>query len=95
MLIDHDLELRSLELQHAEELFALVDKNRAHLRRWLPWLDVNTAPEHSRAFIQSTLEKSAKSNADLRHLVRGAACRCDWFTRDQMAQSQDLARLLV
>lgn len=50
-------ELRELELDHADELFAVVDANRAHLREWLPWLDGNTKPAHSRAFIESTIEQ--------------------------------------
>lgn len=29
-------ELRLLEERHAEELYALTDRNRDHLRAWLP-----------------------------------------------------------
>lgn len=47
------LELRPLRLADASELFALVDANRAHLRRWLPWVDLNTDIAHSRAFIRA------------------------------------------
>jgi ribosomal-protein-serine acetyltransferase len=49
-------ELRLLEERHAAELFALVDKNRARLRRWLPWLDASTQPAHTQAFIHHALE---------------------------------------
>ena len=37
--VDSGLRLASLQPDDAEELFALTDANRAHLRRWLPWLD--------------------------------------------------------
>ncbi|MEI9892691.1 MAG: hypothetical protein WDN28_01930 [Chthoniobacter sp.] len=30
--------LRQIALGDAEELFAVIEANRAHLRRWLPWL---------------------------------------------------------
>lgn len=46
------LRLRLLREEDASELFALVDRNRAWLRLWLPWLDGNTTPSHSLAFIQ-------------------------------------------
>jgi ribosomal-protein-serine acetyltransferase len=59
--MDGDAELRLLEERHAEELFALVDRNRAYLRQWLPWLDGTKAPPDSRAFIQSTLDQFAKN----------------------------------
>jgi ribosomal-protein-serine acetyltransferase len=51
-----------LQEHHAEELFALIDANRAHLRQWLPWLDANTAPEHTRAFVSASLEQLARRN---------------------------------
>ena len=43
-----DLELDVLNEADAEELFALVDANRAYLREWLPWLDENTEADHTR-----------------------------------------------
>lgn len=45
------LSLAALQPDDAEELFALVDANRAHLRRWLPWLDQNRVPAASVNFI--------------------------------------------
>jgi len=46
------LRLRLLREENATELFALVDRNRAWLRAWLPWIDGNTTPAHSLVFIQ-------------------------------------------
>lgn len=37
--IDEDLDLRLLQMGYAEQLFLQVDKNRAYLREWLPWVD--------------------------------------------------------
>lgn len=52
-------ELRLLEMQHAEGLFALIDQNRTHLRRWLTWVDNNRAVADSRSFIRSALQQFA------------------------------------
>lgn len=57
--VDDDIKLCLLESHHAEVLFALVDTNRAHLRRWLAWVDHNTEVEHSRQFIRASLESFA------------------------------------
>lgn len=48
---DKDVVLRPLRLKHAAALFALTRANELWLRRWLPWLDTVTKPEHTRAFI--------------------------------------------
>ncbi|WP_075981558.1 GNAT family N-acetyltransferase [Bacillus massilinigeriensis] len=37
--VDHEIELQLLQPHHSEELFQLVDRNRYHLRKWLPWVD--------------------------------------------------------
>lgn len=50
--VDDEVVLDLLDEGQAEELFALVDKNRAYLRQWLPWLDQTTEVEHVRAFIR-------------------------------------------
>ncbi len=45
------LELRPLNLRDAKDLFALVETNRARLRRWLPWPATNLSVQDSRAYI--------------------------------------------
>ena len=57
-----DLELRLLEDRHAEELFALTDANRAHLREWLPWIDFTVTPADTLNFIKSGLQQFADNN---------------------------------
>lgn len=46
------LRLADLQLEDAEELFALIDQNRAYLRRWLPWLDQTRGVAATEAFIK-------------------------------------------
>lgn len=58
--IAEDAELRLWEPWHAEALFATVDRNREHLRRWLPWADATKTAEDSRAFLQRSVERFAK-----------------------------------
>jgi ribosomal-protein-serine acetyltransferase len=38
--VNEQTELRLVERQHSQELFALFDSNREHLRRWHPWVDL-------------------------------------------------------
>ncbi len=52
-------ELRLLEERHADELFAAVDRNREHLRRWLPWVDATKTVDDGLAFIRASLETFA------------------------------------
>jgi ribosomal-protein-serine acetyltransferase len=47
------ISMETLEEEDSEPLFAVVDANRAYLRRWLPWLDGNQSPSDTLAFIQS------------------------------------------
>src|SRR5690606_15706889 len=47
--------LLMLALEHTHELFRLVNRNREHLREWLPWVDTNTTATDTEKFIQSTI----------------------------------------
>jgi len=62
LTVDNELELRLLEERHAEELFALVDANRAYLRAWMPWLDATNSPDDIKQFIKRSLEQFAKND---------------------------------
>lgn len=53
------ISLETLEEDDAAALFAVVDANRAHLRRWTPWLDGNRSPADTLTFIQSTRKLAA------------------------------------
>ena len=56
-----DLQLRLMEQQHAAEVFAAVERNRAYLREWLPWVDRTASREDTSRFIQSALEQYARN----------------------------------
>jgi ribosomal-protein-serine acetyltransferase len=56
-----DAELRLLEQAHSEDLFRLVDVNRAHLRRWLPWVDGTRTPEDTRYFLHIATQQFASN----------------------------------
>ncbi|MGO4272197.1 GNAT family N-acetyltransferase [Paenibacillus sp. TAF58] len=60
--ISDELELKLLEVRHADALFHLVDQNRAYLAKWFPWADQTTKVENTRAFIESELNRFAKNN---------------------------------
>jgi ribosomal-protein-serine acetyltransferase len=52
--IDHEIELRLLGLEHADEFFGLIEFNRLYLREWLPWVDKNSKIEEVIDFINSS-----------------------------------------
>ena len=87
-IVDGEVALAILEEQHAPELFRLIDANRAHLRRWLPWLDQNTRPEHTAAFIRASLAQFAARDGiacgiEFRGALAGVVGlhRVDWANR--------------
>jgi ribosomal-protein-serine acetyltransferase len=45
------IELKHFEQGDADTLFALVGRNREHLREWLPWVDRTDSAEQVRQFI--------------------------------------------
>mgnify|MGYP006290391817 FL=1 len=49
--INKDLYLRRISHQDAEEVFDLIDKNRAHLGSWLPFVETTHTAENTHAFI--------------------------------------------
>nr|WP_318540451.1 GNAT family protein [Terribacillus saccharophilus] len=60
--IDSATYMKLLEPQDSDKLYQLIDSSREHLRQWLPWVDHNTTVEHSRQFIQHTLNQFASNN---------------------------------
>jgi ribosomal-protein-serine acetyltransferase len=54
--IGDNIEVRPFEHHHAEELFAAVERNRDHLRRWLPWVDRTRGVGDVRNFLAGVTE---------------------------------------
>ena len=59
--LTEDTELRLLEERHAEELTNLIDRNREHLRTWLPWVDATRTVEDLKSFIRGALKQFAQN----------------------------------
>ena len=63
--------LRPLEEADADELFALTDRNRAHLEAWLPWVPLTRAASDSLQFIRMTRRQIAEDEGMQLALVDG------------------------
>ena len=53
--------LKLLEERHAAAVFAVVDSNRAYLRKWLPWVDDTTGVGYTLSFIKTSLQQFANN----------------------------------
>lgn len=60
--VDDEVELRLLQLQHAETMQRLTEANRAYLARWLPWAETETTLEQTQDFIRRSLQRFADGN---------------------------------
>jgi ribosomal-protein-serine acetyltransferase len=60
--ITNDAELRPVEVRHCEEIFAAIDRNRAHIRRWMGWVDATKSVDDVKRWHQTVLEQVAKNN---------------------------------
>lgn len=81
-------ELRLLEERHASALFKVVDRERAHLREWLPWVDATHTEEDSLSFIRSVLEQFVTNHGFAAGVWNGERLagtvglhRIDWLNR--------------
>ena len=62
--INDHYHLRQTVPDDAEETFALVDKNRAYLRQWMPWVDDVQSPDDCRKNLES-LQKDPDASPEL------------------------------
>ncbi len=58
------IEIRMFEVNDAEAIFAVVERNRAYLREWLPWVDFTVSPEDLRRFIVRVREQFASGRGE-------------------------------
>ncbi|MEO2115269.1 MAG: GNAT family protein [Candidatus Poseidoniia archaeon] len=63
LLVEEGLEIVEPVERDAEELFIIVDENRAYLREWLPWLDDVKSVDDELALIRSLSEKNGPAFA--------------------------------
>ena len=81
--------LRLFEESDADELYALTDRNRAHLEPWLPWVSATRSPADSLEFIRITRRQADADDGEQLAIVdRGGAIagvvgfhRVDWQNR--------------
>jgi ribosomal-protein-serine acetyltransferase len=58
-ILQPGVELRLVEERHAPPLFALVEREREHLRKWMPWVDVTQSADDIVAFIRRVMQEFA------------------------------------
>lgn len=51
--VDDDIHLEKLRKAHADEVFRIIDRDRAYLRKWLPFVDQTRQVKDTQAFIDS------------------------------------------
>jgi ribosomal-protein-serine acetyltransferase len=57
-----DITIHLFEEHHADTLCQLIDRNRASLRQWLPWLDWSHTPADTAEHIRLSLDRYKESN---------------------------------
>ena len=60
--IDNQIYLKLFNKNEADELFKLIDSNREHLKKWLPWVENVKEPSDSEDFINKSREQFAENN---------------------------------
>jgi len=67
--INEHIELKSIQLRDAPEIFNVIDSERETLRRWLPFIDATLTVADTEQYIQS-IESSPLSSRDLVFAIR-------------------------
>jgi ribosomal-protein-serine acetyltransferase len=87
--IDADVELRLLELHHAEQFYALAYNNRKHISEWMFWIGADYTLADTEEHIKLALKRFAAHNGfEIGIWFRGelAGCiRCnyiDWLHKN-------------
>ena len=63
--VGEGLTLRAPRIEDSSDLFLQVDRNRDHLRKWLPWLDNTQTVADEAGFIQMSIDERAKGSGAL------------------------------
>jgi ribosomal-protein-serine acetyltransferase len=56
IIVDNELYLRKISVRDAETIFALIDANREHLGKWLPFAKMTKTVQDTLAFIRQVLK---------------------------------------
>ncbi|MCM3490269.1 GNAT family N-acetyltransferase [Alkalihalophilus marmarensis] len=67
--IREDLALKLVAVQDVEETFQLVDRNRAYLKEWLPWVDYSKTAEDTKSFVLANLKNYAEQKSLTTYIV--------------------------
>ncbi|HEU0132863.1 MAG TPA: GNAT family protein [Mycobacteriales bacterium] len=68
--VDDELVIELAEMWHAQEIYDLVDRNREHLRPWMPWEPLTTSVADTTSFLTSVRAEYAAGrqfHANLRY----------------------------
>jgi ribosomal-protein-serine acetyltransferase len=69
--VNDSVVLRQVSENDTEELTDLIERNRLHLREWLPWLDNSTGIHDTARFIGRSMEQAEDDNG----YTFGIVCR--------------------
>src|ERR1043165_6074140 len=58
--IEDELELRPVDERHAEELTALVRRDLAYLKQWMPWATERYSVEDAREVLRRNIRQAAE-----------------------------------
>ena len=53
--INSDIELRQLQLSDSRDIFLTIDRERAYLEKWLPFVEFTQKPADSENFVRSVI----------------------------------------
>src|SRR5580704_186539 len=85
-----EIEMRLFAAADAEAVYPVVERNRAYLREWLPWVDGTDSAEDIRRFITTVAIPQYKANNGpncgiwiASKLAGGIGCHAiDWANRN-------------
>lgn len=60
--VDHDIKLELITENHAQSIFDIVDRNRTHLREWLPFVDRMQTVQFAENFVKGTMQRNQEGN---------------------------------
>ena len=60
--VDGGVTLAPLALSDTDELFAITNANRQHLRPWMPWIGAVVSPGDTREFIRSVIDQRERND---------------------------------